>query len=93
VLLKSFSKKLLNELKIRLFDLLKENKFSSHSRVNVYFYELKSPNCKQLLNISEKGFFYKQGLDFHRPSNLYARQLGVKTTDPHGASSRGGPPV
>ncbi len=38
------------------FDLIKEKKFSSHSKVSVYFYELKSPKWKQPLNISENGF-------------------------------------
>ncbi len=30
----------------------------------------------------EKGFFYKQFLELHRPSKFYARHLGVKITGP-----------
>jgi hypothetical protein len=40
------------------------------------FYELKSPKCKQPLNISYKGFFHKQVLDLHRPSKIVCQTSG-----------------
>ncbi len=46
-------------------------------------YELKSPKCKQPLNILQNGFFFKQRLDFHRPSKILFQTLGVKITGPY----------
>jgi hypothetical protein len=40
------------------------------------FYELKSQKWKQPLNISENGFFYKQVLEFHRPSKFLCQTSG-----------------
>ncbi len=40
--------------------------------------KVKIPNCKQPLNISENSFFYKQVLDFHRPSKILCRTSGTQ---------------
>ncbi len=50
-------------------------KFSFHSRVNVYFLWAKKSKWKLPLNISDNGF-YKQVLDFHRPSKIFCRTSG-----------------
>jgi hypothetical protein len=39
------------------FDLIKETKFSSHSRVNMYFYELKSLQMEATTQYLGKRFF------------------------------------
>jgi hypothetical protein len=39
-----------------------------------------------------KRFFYKHVLEFHRPSEFYARHLGVKITGPYYAHKRDTPP-
>jgi hypothetical protein len=73
-------------LKRQIFDtpfhLFKEKKLSSHCRVNVYFYKLKSPIWKQSLNISENEFFINRSEIFIALPKFYVRHLGVKSTGP-----------
>ncbi len=49
------------------FDLIKEKKLLSHSRVSVYFHELKSGSNH---SIFRKTVFYKQVLKFQYPSKF-----------------------
>jgi hypothetical protein len=48
----------------------KENSFHLKEDTMNLFRNLKGQKWKKLLNISKKGFFYKQRLDFHCPSKI-----------------------
>ncbi len=63
------------------FNLFKEKQFSSHSRVNVYFYEIKSPKWNQPLNIWEN-VFLQTGIDFIAPPKFHGAHLNVKSLVP-----------
>jgi hypothetical protein len=65
------------------FKLFKEKSFHLTGESMCTFYELKSPKCKQPVNISSNGFFINpQVLDFLIACpKFYARHLGLKITD------------
>jgi len=52
------------------------NFFSSHREIIVYFSWTKKSKSQATNQYFVKRFFYKQVLDFHRPSNFYAKPLG-----------------
>ncbi len=60
------------------FYLFKEKELSSKRRVNVYILWTKCRKCKQPINI-RRTVFYKQVLDFHRPSKLLCHTSGRQT--------------
>ncbi len=53
-----------------LFELITEKKFSSHREVSVYFFMNSKVQNASNHSIFHIMFFYKQFLDFHRPSNI-----------------------
>jgi hypothetical protein len=58
------------------FDLIKEKKISSHSRVSVYFLWTKKPKNGSNHSIFRKTVFYKQVFEFHRPSKFLCQTSG-----------------
>jgi hypothetical protein len=60
------------------FDPIKEKKFSSPpSRVSVnFFFDIRSPKKDETTQYFGKRFFYKQVLEFHRPSKFLCQTTG-----------------